>query len=167
MKKKEKPLLEIGWREWVALPELNIPAIKVKTDTGARTSALHTFSIDPFVDGGVRRVRFGIHPLQQRKDIEIYAEADVIDQRWVTNTGGRRERRYVIRTPLAIGPWEWLIDVTLASRERLNFRMLLGRTAMGKRVRINPGRSYLTGRPKSEREIEAEYREIMKGVEDR
>ena len=157
MKKNELPRVEIGWREWISLPKLNIPAIKVKTDTGARTSAIHTYFIEPFDKNGRERVRFGVHPIQQRNDIEVICEADVVDQRWVTNTGGDREKRYVIETPMRVGSLEWLIKVTLASREKLNFRMLLGRTAMGKHVIIHPWRSYVTGKPRSEDAIEAAY----------
>ncbi len=71
----------IGWREWLALPQLGIPAIKAKIDTGARTSALHTFSLEEFTDGGMRMVRFGIHPLQKRRDIELVCKAPVLERR--------------------------------------------------------------------------------------
>lgn len=156
-REKGQPFVEIGWREWIALPELGIPAIKVKTDTGARTSALHTFSIDPFFEGGVKHVRFGVHPIQRRKDIEVYCSAPVVDRRQVTSTSGQREKRFVIETPLKIGDWQWPIEITLASRENLNFRMLLGRKALGKRALIYPGRSYLQGKPGSLRALLAAY----------
>lgn len=136
----------MGWREWVALPLLGLPAIKVKVDTGAYTSSLHTFLLEPFEQGGRLKVRFGVHPLQGRKDVEIFCVADVVDRRMVKSSNGRRERRYVIRTPLGIGASAWPIEITLASRENMNFRMLLGRTAMQGHVIINPGASYLTGR---------------------
>ena len=68
----------IGWREWVALPELGIPAIKAKVDTGARTSALHAFAIEPFEENGVAKIRFGIHPLAKRDDVALYCTAAVI-----------------------------------------------------------------------------------------
>lgn len=137
--------LIVGWREWLTLPELGIPAIKAKIDTGARTSALHAFELNTFRERGQLRVRFGIHPLQKRHDIEIFCEADVIDHRMVTDSGGHREKRYVIETPVRLGEQEWSIEVTLTNRDTMLFRMLLGRTAMRRRVLVNPASSFLTG----------------------
>ena len=136
----------VGWREWVALPELGIPAIKAKVDTGARTSALHAFELEPFTEDGVAKVRFGIHPLPKRDDIELYCIADVVDQRVVTDSGGHRESRYVICTPLVIGQITWHIELTLTNRDTMRFRMLLGRTAMYRRLVVDPTISYATGR---------------------
>lgn len=138
--------ITIGWREWVALPQLGIPAIKAKVDTGARTSALHAFEVETFAEGGVERVRFGIHPLQKRNDIEIYCVADIIDQRIVTDSGGHRENRYVIRTPVLLGETTWEIELTLTNRDTMLFRMLLGRSAMHQRLFVDPTVSYMTGR---------------------
>jgi len=138
--------LIVGWREWLVLPELGIPAIKAKIDTGARTSALHAFKLKTFKERGQLRVRFGIHPLQKRQDIEIFCEADVIDHRMVTDSGGHREKRYVIETPVRLRDQEWRIEVTLTNRDTMLFRMLLGRTAMRGRILVNPQQSFLTGR---------------------
>ncbi|MGW8370514.1 MAG: ATP-dependent zinc protease family protein [Gammaproteobacteria bacterium] len=141
----------IGWREWLALPELKIDRIKAKIDTGARTSALHTFSIETMAVGGKSRVRFGIHPYQNRIDIEQYCTAAIIDERWVTDSGGHKEERYVIRTTLALGSLSWRIEMTLTDRDDMRFRMLLGRSAMRNKILVNPTRSYLTGRHRKKR----------------
>ena len=136
----------IGWREWLALPQLGIPAIKAKIDTGARTSALHTFSLEEFSAGGIRMVRFGIHPLQKRKDIELFCEAPVLERRRVKDSGGHSEKRYVIQTDAVLKNELWRINITLTNRDAMIFRMLLGRTAVEKRFVIDPGRSYTAGR---------------------
>jgi len=135
----------IGWREWLALPELQVPAIKAKIDTGARTSALHTFFVAPFTKENRQMVRFGVHPLQKRLDVEIFCEAPVKDFREVSDSGGHREMRYVIETTILIGDLPRQIEMTLTNRDNMKFRMLLGRTAM-EGLQVIPDQSYLTGR---------------------
>ncbi len=144
--------LMLGWREWIALPELGLGLVKAKIDTGARTSTLHAFYVDGFRRGGQHYVRFGVHPLQKRTDVVIHSEALVLDQRRVTDSGGHREDRYVIRTRLALGGQDWPIEMTLTNRETMLFRMLLGRTALAGRARVDPARSFLTGRVARPRE---------------
>jgi hypothetical protein len=136
----------IGWREWLALPHLGIPAIKAKIDTGARTSALHTFSLEEFTASGRRMVRFGIHPLQKRRDIALFCEAPVLERRRVKDSGGHIEKRYVIQTRAVLKTVIWPIHITLTNRDAMLFRMLLGRTAIEGRFVVDPGRSYLNGR---------------------
>ncbi len=135
----------IGWREWLALPELQVPAIKAKIDTGARTSALHAFFVEPFTKEGRQMVRFGVHPLQKRLDVEIFCEAPVKDFREVSDSGGHREMRYVIETTILIGDLPRQVEMTLTNRDNMKFRMLLGRTAM-EGLQVIPDQSYLTGR---------------------
>ncbi|MDH3808827.1 MAG: RimK/LysX family protein [Desulfuromonadales bacterium] len=129
----------------MALPELQVPAIKAKIDTGARTSALHAFFVEPFTKEGRQMVRFGVHPLQKRLDVEIFCEAPVKDFREVSDSGGHREMRYVIETTLLIGDLPRQIEMTLTNRDNMKFRMLLGRTAM-EGLQVIPDQSYLTGR---------------------
>lgn len=136
----------LGWREWVALPELGVPAIKAKVDTGARSSALHTYFVEPYHEDGVLMVKFGLHPLQRSTDTELICTARVKDQRMVSDSGGHQESRYVIETLFKLGNDAWRAEMTLTNRDTMNFRMLLGRTAMVKRYVVDPGASYLEGK---------------------
>lgn len=143
---KIQPVDIIGWKEWIGLPDLGIPAVKAKIDTGARTSALHTFKLEEFEANGLRMVRFGIQPLQRRKDVQRYCEAPVLERRRVKDSGGHIEKRYVIRTTAVLGDVNWPINITLTDRAPMLFRMLLGRKAVEDKFLINPGGAYLTGR---------------------
>lgn len=138
------PLL--GWREWLTMPHLNLPPIKCKVDTGARTSALHAYYVEPFDEDGAHKVRFGVHPMQGSTDTCIECVADIVDRRPVTDSGGHREERVVIRTPIRLGDQEWPIEITLTSRDNMRFRMLLGRTAINSRFAVDPAASYLQGK---------------------
>lgn len=138
--------LTLGWREWVALPELGLKRIKAKVDTGARTSALHAFQVDEFSKDDQSWVRFKIHPKQRRNDIETICEAVIKDRRIVRDSGGHEELRLVIETMLEIGKDRWPIEVTLTSRDDMRFRMLLGRTAVRNRAVVDPSRSYVVSR---------------------
>lgn len=139
-------LITVGWREWVAIPGLCLPAIKAKIDTGARTSTLHTFSMETYSSNGVEIVRFGLHPLQRHMNPEIFCEAPVKDRRIVRDSGGHREERIIIESELHIAGYSWPVEITLTNRENMLFRMLLGRTAMTGRMLVNPEKSYLTGK---------------------
>lgn len=140
----KRNLRMLGWREWVALPELGIDSIKAKVDTGARTSCLHAFYVDPLRRRGKSYVRFGVHPLQNDRTQVLHCEAEVIDQRQVTDSGGHRELRYVIQTRLQLLDYDDPIELTLTNRDTMRFRMLLGRTAMADAgFGVDPSRSYL------------------------
>ncbi|MEE4202413.1 MAG: ATP-dependent zinc protease [Halieaceae bacterium] len=137
--------LTIGWREWVQLPGLNIPWVKAKIDTGARTSAIHAFYTERFTREGAAWVRFGVHPIQGDSATVIDCEAPLIDERSVTDSGGHREQRPVILTPLTLGGVTRDVEMTLTDRDSMLFRMLVGRTAMNRGIVVSPGCSFLTG----------------------
>ena len=139
-------LVTIGWREWLALPDLNLPAIKAKVDTGARTSALHAFLIEPYNRGGTDMVKFLIHPIQRNQDFHVECHTPIHDYREVADSGGHREMRYVIESKVAIGDNYWPIELTLTNRDTMRFRMLLGRRAMADRFLVDPGASYVNGK---------------------
>lgn len=142
MKRGEVDLPVLGWREWLALPELGVPKIKAKVDTGARSSALHASAIETFDDG---RVRFLLRPLQNSTDTQ-WCEAELIDRRWVTDSGGHRELRPFIRTPIVLGETCWDVEISLSARDTMRFRMLLGRTAIAGRFVVDPQASFVQRR---------------------
>lgn len=142
MAAKERDLPHIGWREWVALPELGIPWIKAKVDTGARTSALHAYEIEYFRRRGERWTRFTVHPLQRDLLETIVVEAPVLEERIVRSSLGHPTIRPVIVTELAFAARRWPIEITLVSRDQMGFRMLLGRQAIRNRLLVDPGSSY-------------------------
>lgn len=139
--------ISLGWREWVALPDLDINRIKAKVDTGARTSCLHAFRTEPYTHEGERRVRFWVHPAQNDMHEVVECDARVLDERDVSDSGGHQELRLVIETTLVVGGESWPVEMTLTNRDSMQFRMLLGRTAMAGRAAIYPEASYLAGEP--------------------
>ena len=141
----EKKLI-VGWREWISLPDLEISRIKAKLDTGARTSALHTYFIEPLSGYNQPRVRFGIHPLQRIDRPEIICTAEVIDKRRIVDSGGHPEMRFIIRTLVLIGEKTWPIELSLTNREHMRFRLLLGRTAIRDFLVVDPALSFTLGK---------------------
>ena len=135
----------IGWREWVSLPDFGAVVTKAKVDTGARTSALHAYYVEPFTRGEKPWVRFGLHPRQGDLTIAVDCEAPVVDRRQVMDSGGHRELRYVIATAVQLGDVRFDVEITLTDRETMRFRMLLGRTALKARFLVNSNRSFIFG----------------------
>lgn len=149
-----------GSEEWVSLPELKIPLIKVRVDSGAKTSAIHAVNIFPFQRNGESWVSFDIHPLQFDGKQVVHCEAQVVDRRIIKSSSGNRESRYVIRTPLKIGEEVWDIEITLANRDSMGYRMLLGREAMRGKILVDPDSSFLFGDRTSEEISEKYHKEI-------
>jgi hypothetical protein len=139
--------LVVGWREWLALPEIGIPAIKAKIDTGARTSSLHARNIEPF-DGpdGQEWVRFSLRPDLRHPEFSVDCAAPASEHRQVRSSSGHPEERFFIVTTVAVGGVEWEIELSLTSRHQMKFRMLLGREALRGRCLVEPHTSFLTGK---------------------
>ena len=133
----------IGWREWVSLPDLGVPWIKAKVDTGAKSSSIHAWDIE--VDDASGVVRFNLHPLQDDESIVIAAVAPLVEHREVRSSNGEVDVRPVIRTPAVVRGQRFDIELSLTSRDEMGFRMLLGRSAMRRRFVVDPGKSFVGG----------------------
>ncbi len=137
----------VGWREWVTLPELGIPAIKAKIDTGARSSSLHAYDMKRFKRRGVSMLRFKVHPIQRDFRTVVESEAKLVDLRKVRSSSGVVTLRPVIATPLRLGEETWEIEITLVRRDDMGFRMLLGRQSIRGHWLVDPGRSFVASSP--------------------
>jgi hypothetical protein len=138
----------VGWREWVALPGLGVPWVKAKIDTGARSSALHAFDLEPFERDGSPWVRFEVHPWQRNAADAVVAELPVHDERLVRSSTGHTQHRHVVRTEVALAGRTVVTDLTLTRRDEMGFRMLVGRDALRQGFLVDAHHSYLGGRPK-------------------
>lgn len=141
----------VGSEEWCSFPTLNIPTIKARIDSGAKTSALHAVNITPFENNGEKWVKFDINPLQNSGKTIIHCQSRIIDKRIVKSSSGTRESRYVIKTELSLGESNWEIELTLTNRDSMGYRMLLGREAMSGRVLVDPEQHFLLGQPTPEK----------------
>ncbi len=152
LKKSHLPV--IGWREWVGLTGLGIKKIKAKVDTGARSSSLHAFEIEDFQRDGEDWVRFSVHPVQRKIEKVITAEAPVLEYRSVRSSSGKASVRPVIVTDVSLLGQSWPVELTLANRDDMGFRMLLGREAYRGRFVVDAGNSYYGGKPPRKKKTE-------------
>ncbi len=136
-----------GWREWVGLPDIGVPWVKAKLDTGARSSSLHAFDLEELDRDGRRWVRFTVRPWQRSEADAVEVERPVLDVREVRSSSGHTEERYVVAMDLALMGRQVPAEMTLARRDEMGFRMLVGREALRQGFAVDPGRSYLGGRP--------------------
>ncbi len=150
----------IGKEEWCALPELGLPAVKARIDSGAKTSSLHAFNIHPFEENGKKYVHFDIHPIQDNRKIIQSCRGLVVDRRSVKSSSGEKENRHVIKTPVTLGEETWDIEVTLTNRDSMGYRMLLGREAMKERVLIDPDTSFCAGE-RDDDEVKTYYNAVQ------
>lgn len=137
----------IGWREWAAFPEWGIPAVKMKIDTGARTSALHVDDLEIVEQEGRRVATFTVHPWQRSERDGVEVSVPLVDERAVTSSSGESSTRPVVMATIDLDGAPHEIELTLTRRDDMGFRMLLGRKAMEGRYLVDPSHSYLTGRP--------------------
>ena len=148
---KENPSKQIiGSEEWCAFPDLGLPAIKARVDSGAKTSSIHAFNVQKFRRQGETWVSFEVHPLQNNRRIVVRCERPIVDKRVVKSSSGISETRYVILATLKIGDQAWEIELTLANRDSMGYRMLLGREAMSGRMLVDPAISFCMGQVSSE-----------------
>ena len=156
----------LGSEEWCSFPELQIPAIKARVDSGAKTSALHALNIAPFVKDDLNWVKFDINPIQNNQKTVIHCQALLLDKRIVKSSSGFREQRYVIQTNITVGNDTWPIEVTLTNRDSMGFRMLLGREAMSGRILVDPEEKYLQGQTTTEslKDFYKDTTEIKQGL---
>jgi hypothetical protein len=136
----------IGWREWLAIPTLHVDRIKAKIDTGARTSSIHAFDVQSFTERGAPHVSFSVCPEQHRRHPEVSCVAEILDERLVKSSTGHLQHRYVIEVEIDLGGLIWPIELTLAKRDSMGFRMLIGREAVRNRFLIDSNRSFLSSR---------------------
>lgn len=151
----------LGSEEWCSFPDIGIPAIKARVDSGAKTSALHAINIAPFIKNENNWVKFDINPIQNNVRTVIHCEAPLIAKRIVKSSNGFREQRYVIQTTLQMGSNSWDIEMTLTNRDSMGFRMLLGREAMMGRVIVDPEKDYLLDAP-TEENLRELYKDAIK-----
>ena len=141
----------IGWREWISFPDLGIGHVKAKIDTGARTSALHAEKISYVTRCGVAWVRFVVHPLQRNATVRVHCEAPLLEHRTIRSSTGHQEVRPMIETTIAVRGAIYPVEITLAQRDVMGFRLLLGRQAIRDHFLIDAGHSFLGGRRKKKR----------------
>ncbi|MBF4629126.1 ATP-dependent zinc protease [Curtobacterium flaccumfaciens] len=146
-KSSDSGLVVAGWREWAGLPDLGVPWIKVKLDTGARSSALHAFDLEELPG---ERVRFSLHPWQDTDADASTIECDVHDRRIVRSSTGHTQERIVVRTRIALAGQVVESEVTLSNRDQMGFRMLVGREALRQGFLVDPARSFMAGRAPKE-----------------
>lgn len=148
--KETDPKLIVGSEEWCAFPDLGIPAMKARVDSGAKTSSIHAFNVQKFRRQGETWVSFEVHPLQNNRRVVVRCERPIVDKRVVKSSSGISETRYVVLATLKMGTVAWEIELTLANRDSMGFRMLLGREAMSGRMLVDPSISFCMGQVSSD-----------------
>ncbi len=144
-KNKNSLLIDIGWCEWVSFPALKIPAIEAEIVDDARQSILNVFDFSTFKEGEDLMISFGVHPIQNSDEVEVYSVMPVKTRRLINTPDGEREWCYVIETEMRIGSMKKNIELTLVKNEESLFRLHLAPKTIKSLVRIDLQKSYLTG----------------------
>ena len=144
-KNKNSLLIDVGWCEWVSFPALKIPAIEAEIVADARQSILNIFDYSTFKEGEDLMISFGVHPIQNSDEVEVYSVMPVKTRRLVNTPDGDREWCYVIETEMRIGSLKKTIELTLVKHEETLFRLHLAPKTIKSLVNINLQKSYLTG----------------------
>ncbi|MEQ9116169.1 MAG: 30S ribosomal protein S6--L-glutamate ligase [Rickettsiales bacterium] len=147
----------IGCEEWCSFPELDLKYVKARVDSGAKTSSIHAFNIQPYEEGGEKYVKFDVHPLQGNRKIVKNCSAKLKAYREIKSSTGHIEKRHIIETKLKLGKNSWSIEVSLSNRDSMGYRLLLGRQAMAGKVIVDPDNSFLLGKT-SEKRVEDNYK---------
>lgn len=134
----------------MSLPNISVPWIKAKIDTGARTSALHAYELSECTRDGEAWVTFMVHPWQGNESDEVRVELPVFDRRTVKSSSGHAEERITVKFPIVLVGRTVDAEVTLTNRDEMGFRMLIGREALEQNFVVDPGASYLGGLPGAE-----------------
>ena len=143
MKKKiKKPTIDIGWREWISIVYFKNFYLKAKIDTGATISALHATHIEEFKFKGVKYVKFRLYQSKSYKMIK----KPVVGYKMIKNSFGKKQLRPLINISIKIGNNTIDTIITLTTRSRMTYPVLIGRSTLNNNYRINPRKSFLTGK---------------------
>jgi ribosomal protein S6--L-glutamate ligase len=147
----DNPFLIVGWKEWVSLPDLNLPAIKAKIDTGAATSSIHAHNIRYAEKEESTYVEYEVHPIQKNKKLIIYCTSPLLTKRKVKSSSGKQQVRPVVLTTIKVGNFSWIIELNLTNRDSMGMRMLIGREALYGKILVNPSSKFLHRRLRSKK----------------
>ena len=150
----------IGNQEWCCFRGLKIPLIKARIDSGAKTSSIQSTNIKQFKKGKETWVSFDVNPIQDNLSIVVHCESEIIDVRIVKSSSGITDKRYVVKETITLGEHTFEIELTLANRDGMDFRMLLGREAMKDRFIVDPSKEYSVGQV-TDQELENSYSHLL------
>lgn len=146
---KQPGKIVIGRQEYCDLPQLGVENIHARVDTGAKTSALHAYNIEVIKgENGEDLISFNTHPENRRRKDAPCITLPFFDKRKVISSNGMREERFLVKLDIKIGDRILTTDVTLTSRHKMSFPLLLGRnTLIEGRFVVDVARGYCLKKP--------------------